>query len=68
MHVLLYRVNMLIFFWRVYICAHPSTKMKEFLYLRIAVCTLLGLAAVELIVLALATKKPQKPKKPPISK
>ena len=46
----------------------PSTKMKEFLYLRIAVCTLLGLAAVELIVLALATKKPKKPKKPPISK
>lgn len=46
----------------------PSTKMKEFLYLRIAVCTLLGLAAVELIVLALANKKPQKPKKPPISK
>ncbi len=67
MHVPLYRVHMLIFFWRVYIHT-PSTKMKEFLYLRIAVCTLLGLAAVELIVLALVTKKPKKPKKPPISK
>jgi len=43
--------------------------MNEFPYLRIAVCTLLGLAAVELVVLALANKKkPQKPKKPPISK